>query len=273
MHDIRLLRPEELPLCLQLESDREWSTDPAKWQLMFETGEVYALDAPDGDGLAGCVVLTSYGDRLAAVGMMLVATRYGRQGLGTRLMEHVLEAAGERTVELTATRFGRPVYERLGFRPTGGLTITYGPLAGRTGAGVRAAGPGDHAAIEALDAEATGADRSKALSLLLARAERTVVTGDGSGFAIAWNAGPQRVIGPVVAPSEEVARALVLAAADGADRDVRIDLLDALPGLRPWLAGLGLTEGPAVLPTMVYGAGARPGARDRYVAPILISMG
>ncbi|MFI6503623.1 GNAT family N-acetyltransferase [Nonomuraea typhae] len=276
MHDIRLLPirllgPEELPLCRQLESDREWSTDAAKWQLMFETGEVYALDAPDGDGLAGCVVLTPYGDRLAAVGMMLVVTRYGRQGLGTRLMKHVLDAAGERTVELTATRFGRPVYERLGFRPTGGLTIHYGPLAGRTEAGVRAAGPADHSAIEALDARTTGADRSKALALLLAGAERTVVT--ESGFAIAWNAGPQRVIGPVVAPSEEAARALILAAADGADRDVRIDLLDAYPGLRPWLAGLGLTEGPAVLPTMVYGAGTRPGERDGYVAPTLISMG
>ncbi|MCK2218268.1 GNAT family N-acetyltransferase [Actinomadura sp. ATCC 31491] len=272
MNDIRLLGPEDLPLCRRLESDREWSTDEAKWRLMFEAGEVYAVDAPDGDGLAGCVVVTRYGDSLADVGMMLVAGRYGRQGLGTRLMRHALEVAGGRVVELTATRFGRPVYERLGFRPAGSLTITMGPL--RTSAptpAVRVATPDDHAALLGLDAEVTGADRSKALAALLARAERTVVT-DG-GFAVAWNAGPHRVIGPVAAPSEEAARELILAAAHGADRDVRIDLLDAYPGLRPWLTGLGPVQGPAALPTMVHGADRHPGDRGRYVAPILISMG
>ncbi|WP_043615950.1 GNAT family N-acetyltransferase [Nonomuraea candida] len=270
--EIRLLGTEELPLCRRLEGDRGWSTDEAKWRLMFEAGEVYAVDAPDGDGLAGCVVLTRHGDTLADVGMMLVAERYGRQGLGTRLMEHVLEVAGDRVVELTATRFGRPVYERLGFRPAGSLTITTGPVKGTAwGPAVRPATPDDHAALIGLDAEATGADRGRALTALLATAERTVVT-DG-GFAVAWNAGPHRVIGPVVAPSEAAARELILAAAHGADRDVRIDLLDAYPGLRPWLAGLGPVEGPAALPTMVHGADRHPGDRGRYVAPILISMG
>ncbi|TYB71002.1 GNAT family N-acetyltransferase [Nonomuraea sp. PA05] len=272
MSDIRRLGLDELPLCQQLENDREWSTDEAKWRLMFEAGEVYAIDAADGDGLAGCVVVTRYGDSLADVGMMLVALRYGRQGLGTRLMKHALDAAGDRVVELTATRFGRPVYERLGFRPTGSLTINMGPMKGAAGSSaVRVATADDHAALLDLDAEVTGADRSTALTALLATAERTVVT-DG-GFAVAWNAGPHRVIGPVVAPSEESARELILAAAHGADRDVRIDLLDAYPGLRSWLTGLGPAEGPAALPTMVHGAHGHPGDRGRYVAPILISMG
>ncbi|MET8866106.1 GNAT family N-acetyltransferase [Nonomuraea sp. NPDC004580] len=272
MSDIRLLGPEDLPLCQRLERDRGWSTDEAKWRLMFEVGEVHAVDAADGDGLAGCVVVTCYGDRLAGVGMMLVAGRYGRQGLGTRLMGHALQVAGGRVVELTATRFGRPVYERLGFRPVGSLTITMGPMQGTAcSPRVRVASPEDHAALLKLDAEVTGADRSKALTGLLARAERTVVT-DG-GFAVAWNAGPHRVIGPVVSPSEEAARELILAAAHGADRDVRIDLLDAYPGLRSWLAKLGPVQGPAVLPTMVHGARRPPGDRGRYVAPILISMG
>ncbi|HLU73457.1 MAG TPA: GNAT family N-acetyltransferase [Nonomuraea sp.] len=272
MSDIRLLGPEDLPLCKRLESDRGWATDEAKWRLMFEAGEVYAVDAADGDGLAGCVVVTLYGETLAAVGMMLVATRYGRQGLGTRLMEHALEVAGDRVVELTATRFGRPVYERLGFRQAGTLTIASGPMRGTAPSpAVRVATPHDHAALLALDAEVTGADRSKALTALLSSAERAVVT-DG-GYAVARNAGPHRVIGPVVAPSEEAARDLILAAAHGADRDVRIDLLDAYPGLRPWIAGLGPAQGPSALPTMVYGAGRPPGDRGRYVAPILISMG
>jgi GNAT superfamily N-acetyltransferase len=57
--------------------------------------EVFGLDAPDGKGLAGAVVLTRWGTDLASVGMMLVAARYGRRGLGQALMEHLLRAAGE----------------------------------------------------------------------------------------------------------------------------------------------------------------------------------
>lgn len=268
MTNIRLLSPVELPLCLQLEHDREWATDEAKWRLMFEVGEVYGLAAPDGDGLAGCVVVSLFGDTLAAVGMMLVATRYGRQGVGTRLMKHALDRADGRTVELTATRFGRPVYERLGFRETGSLTINAGPLPGRETGGVREATPDDHEAILAMDAEVTGADRSRVLTALLARSERTVVA-DG-GFAIGWNAGSHRVIGPVVAAGEQVARDLILGAAQGADREIRLDLTGAYPAIRQ---EFGMNAGNPALPIMVYGAAEQPGDRTRYVAPILISIG
>ncbi|MFI6318203.1 GNAT family N-acetyltransferase [Nonomuraea sp. NPDC050556] len=268
---IRRLGPDELPACQKLEQDRDWGTDAAKWQLMFDAGEVYGVDAPDGDGLAACVVLSVYGEELAAVGMMLVATRYGRQGLGTLLMRHALDRAGSRVVELTATRFGRPVYERLGFTVTGGLTVMTGPLPGSTAPGVRRATRDDHAAILAMDAAATGADRSILLTALLARAESVVLADDG--FAIAWNPGESRVIGPVVAPNEVVARDLILAAADGADRDVRLDVLDAHAGLRPWLNDLGVSGGDNVLATMVHGAATHPGDRTAYAAPLLISMG
>lgn len=266
MTEIRLLGAEELPACLALERDRDWGTDVAKWRLMFETGDVYAVDAPDGDGLAGCVVVTRYGDNLAAVGMMLVATRYGRQGLGTTLMRHTLEATQGRIVELTATRFGRPVYERLGFVVTGGLTVHTGSLRVRDTTGFTG---GDPAEVLALDAQVIGGDRSKVLTRLMGLADRVVV--GGGGYAIAWNAGEQRVIGPITAPTEQVARDLIVAAAAGADRELRVDVLGAYPGLRSWLREQGMSGGDNELPTMVYGAQQPPGDRSRYVSPILIS--
>ena len=88
----------------------------AKWSLLLAASEVFGVDAPDGHGLAGAVVLTRWGPDLAAVGMMLVAARYGRRGLGRALMEHLLATAGDdATVTLFATDMGRPLYEKLGF--------------------------------------------------------------------------------------------------------------------------------------------------------------
>jgi len=115
---VRRLGPDDLRRCVALAVDREWSPEEAKWSLLLAASEVFGVDAPDGRGLAGAVVLTRWAADYAAVGMMLVAARYERRGLGRALLEHLLRAAGEdATVTLFATDMGRPLYEKLGFKP------------------------------------------------------------------------------------------------------------------------------------------------------------
>ena len=114
---IRRLEPGDLKRCVALSVDRGWSPERSKWSLLLDASEAFGVDAPDGRGLAGAVVLTRWGPDLASVGMMLVAARYGRRGLGRALMEHVISEAGEATVTLFATDMGRPLYEKLGFQP------------------------------------------------------------------------------------------------------------------------------------------------------------
>src|ERR1700734_3579947 len=114
---IRRLGPSDLRRCAALSLDRGWAPERAKWSLLLAASEVFGVDAPDGRGLAGAVVLTRWGPDLASVGMMLVAARYGRRGLGRGLMEHVIAEAAQATVTLFATDLGRPLYEKLGFVP------------------------------------------------------------------------------------------------------------------------------------------------------------
>ena len=115
---IRLLGPADLKRCVALSLDRGWSPERAKWSLLLAASEVFGVDAPDGRGLAGAVVLTRWGPDLASVGMMLVAARYGRRGLGRALMEHLLAAAGDgRRRDAVRHRHGPPLYEKLGFAP------------------------------------------------------------------------------------------------------------------------------------------------------------
>jgi GNAT superfamily N-acetyltransferase len=117
---IRRLGSDDLRRCVALSVDRGWSPERAKWSLLLGCAEAFGVDAPDGGAsgrLAAAVVLTRWGPDLASVGMMLVATRYERRGLGRALMEHVLAEAGDATVTLFATDMGRPLYEKLGFLP------------------------------------------------------------------------------------------------------------------------------------------------------------
>jgi hypothetical protein len=105
---VQRLSATDQAACLALADDRGWPPEPDKWQLLFDVGEVFGIRDPAG-GLAGAVALTRYGPDLAAIGMMLVAKRHGRQGLGRALMTHLLGQAGGAVTCLFATDFGRPL--------------------------------------------------------------------------------------------------------------------------------------------------------------------
>jgi len=271
---ISRLDPSDLDDCLVLATSRGWAPEQRKWALLFDAGEVYGMRDPGG-GLAGCVALTRYGEGLAIVGMMLVAERCGRRGLGGRLMEHALEAAGAATVFLYATVFGQPLYERLGFRALGTVTTSIGEFTGARAGATRAATPADRAAIDALDAGAIGADRTRLLDGYLALAEQVrVLERDGAvrGFAAGALNGGTLVVGPAVAPDAEAARALIADVAARAAGTVRLDLEQRDDGLLAWAARHGVAPQDTTA-LMVHGERELPGDRARLVLPAMLALG
>jgi GNAT superfamily N-acetyltransferase len=306
---VRRLGPDDLRHCMHLAVDRGWLPEKAKWSLLLEVSEVFGVDAPDsgdggdggdgggagddggaGDGaLAGAVVLTRYGAELASVGMMLVAARHGRRGLGRALMEHLLAEAGDATVTLVATDLGEPLYDKLGFRTIRRSAAFTGrfraaPAAG-TGTDSRTADnskmrtrpattTADMASIIDVDKSAFGADRSHLLRRLPAFAEQLLVleTEHGiTGFAAAWPNHTSTVIGPVVAPGGAAARRLISDLAAGIRGQVRLDLDPDRPELPAWAVRHGLR--PAALnPVMAHGDRNPPGDPGRLFAPISIAL-
>lgn len=281
---IERLRPDDLAACLALAEDREWLPEAHKWRLLFDVGTVYGLR--DGAGeLIGTTVLTRYGSGLAAISMVLVASRYGRRGLGRRLMSHVLGEAGGATVFLNATPLGRPLYETLGFVQIGTTHTHVGVLepAAPAGKGDAAyddaasddAVPGDLAGMFRLDAEVTGADRGHVLRRLPDFADRIRVVrrrGTVSGFAATWRNVDNVVVGPVIARDEADARTLIGDIAATVDGPVRLDLDGRHPALREWAAGRGVPEHGSTT-VMAYGASALPGDRDRWFVPLMQALG
>lgn len=278
---IRRLGPGDLRACTALSVDRGWSPEKAKWSLLLAAAEPFGIDAPDGRGLAGAVVLTRWEPDLASVGMMLVAARYGRRGLGRALMEHLLAAAGDVTVTLFATDMGRPLYEKLGFQPVRRNVSFAGPFHdGREEHDSeklvsRLATEADLPAIVDVDKAAFGADRSHVLAWLPAVAEQIrVVEADGAitGYAAAWRPHvTSTVLGPVVAPSAAAAKRLITDLAARARTPVRLDLDPDRPELPGWASARGLEP---VSRTVVMAHGALPprGTQDRLFTPISVAL-
>jgi GNAT superfamily N-acetyltransferase len=285
----------ELPDCIALGLDRGWVPEPDKWQLLFEAGEVFGIRDPAG-GLAGAVALTRYGPDFAAIGMMLVAARHERQGLGGALMTHALNQVSGAVTCLFATSFGRPLYERLGFRPVDRSIRFIGPLApgpvagdgpadgparaggpaGRVGLAIRPATAADEPGIAGLDRAVFGADRRAVLARLPQLAERFLVAAgpaDGAirGFAASWGHDGLLLAGPVVAQDLGVATALLAGLAAGSARPLRIEVAGQHPGLGRWAAARGLTARSET--TFMTHGGDLPGRPGQVFGPLNVAMG
>ncbi|MFC4056053.1 GNAT family N-acetyltransferase [Actinomadura syzygii] len=270
---VRLLGIDDLAACQRLAIGRNWGPEDRKWRFLFSVGDVYGVDGSGGE-LAGTVVSTPYGKDVAAISMVLVAERHERQGLGGRMMRHAMDNAGTASLCLTATDYGRPLYERLGFR-TVGLCTTYtgeaGSLAGR-GVSVPVE-DADMPAIHALDAEVFGADRSLMLNGLPAFCESFRVVRDGSGikgFGGVWRNGDQAVIGPVIALDAETAIALIeeVVPPDGL---TRLDIDHRHPELVDWAEAHGLR--PAFTTTVMEYGEPISGDPSRLYLPVAQALG
>ncbi len=255
--EIRTLTAADLPACSDLAESRSWPREPPKWALLHEVGTVFGIAAPDGDGLAASCALVPF-DAVASISMVLVAARYERRGLGRAITAHAIAAAGDRIVWLHASKSGRPLYESMGFVADGGCQGHAGTFADDGGPGARPAT--DFEEIVRLDENAHGVNRRELLQRLGAA---HVVDG---GFAFGTDIGHVTVAGPVVAESEEQARALIRGVARSAPGAVRVDPDFRFPALAAWVRERGLVP-TAPAPRLVLGGRALPGDPRRRFAP------
>jgi GNAT superfamily N-acetyltransferase len=278
---IRRLTPRDVTACADLSEDRGWPREEDKWGLLLAAGQGYGIDDPEG-GLVGACVVTEYGPHgrpdLSAVGMVLVAERHARQGVGRRLMRHVVAGAGTTPLTLFATSNGRPLYEELGFKVTGRAEMLRGrflPDVSETGVSTRAATAEDLVSILRLDAEVFGSDRTHMITRLPAFSDRIrVAYEDGRllGYAAVWPNMETHVVGPLIARDTRTAKALVSALAEGGDRPLRTDIDVRHEELLAWLKERGL-EAVGSNAVMTYGVPDLPGDWTRRFAPLTVAAG
>lgn len=278
---IRRLTFRDLAACADLSEDRGWPREEHKWGLLLTAGKGYGIDDPDGGLVAACVV-TEYGPwertELAAIGMVLVAERHARQGVGRRLMRHVVSAMDTTPLTLHATPFGRPLYEELGFKVTGHAEMLRGHFlsGGETPqVATRAATAEDLPSILRLDEEVFGVDRTALITRLPAFADQLrVAEEDGRiiGYAAAWPNMDTHVVGPLIARDTETAKALVTSLAEHTDRPLRTDIDVRHEELVSWAKTRGLTS-VTLNAVMTVGVADLPGDWTRRFAPLTVAAG
>jgi ribosomal protein S18 acetylase RimI-like enzyme len=242
-----------------------WPHRLLDWRQAFRHGE--GLVAERDGRIVGTGLRWRWGPRHATIGLVVVAPACQGRRIGHRLMTGLLDGLADCSVLLHATPNGRGLYERLGFVRIGELRHHQGtakptPLIGLdTGWRLRPATEVDLAALQTLDAAARGMRRDALVEELFRDAEATVVLdhdGGARGFAMLRRFGRGHAIGPVVAPDDEGAKALIAYLSGlNAGRFTRIDI-DFDSGLAEWLESIGLLRVDAPT-TMLRGA---PLARD-----------
>ncbi|MFJ8008891.1 GNAT family N-acetyltransferase [Streptomyces fagopyri] len=278
---IRRLTLRDLTDCADLSEDRGWPREEHKWGLLLTAGKGYGIDAPDGGLVTACVV-TEYGTPvrpdLGAIGMVLVAKRYARQGVGRRLMRHVVAETGLTPLTLHATPYGRPLYEEIGFKVTGRAEMVRGHFVLREPEpqiATRPAGAEDLAGIIRLDTEVFGLDRTHMVTRLPAFSDQLrVVEENGriTGYAAAWPNMDTHVVGPLIARDTETAKALVTSLAACSDRRLRTDIDVRHQELLSWVKECGL-ESVGFNDVMTYGISELPGDWTRRFAPLSVAAG
>jgi predicted N-acetyltransferase YhbS len=276
---IRRLTLRDLTACADLSEDRGWPREEHKWGLLLAAGRGYGIDDPAGGLVTACVV-TEYGPYsqpdLAAIGMVLVAERHARQGIGRRLMRHVLSAMDTTPLTLHATPYGRPLYEELGFKVTGRAEMLQGhfaPVGPAPTRSTRAATAEDLAAILRLDEEVLGTDRTHLITRLPAFADQLRVAEENGriiGYAAAWPNMHTHVVGPLIARDSETAQSLLASLAAGTDRPLRTDIDVRHEGLLGWAKERGLAS-VAFNSVMTYGIPELPGDWSRRFAPLTVA--
>lgn len=275
---LRAMEASDLEAAHGLSLAVHWPHRLADWQAAYQLGSGVVAER-DGE-LVGTALRWNWGPQHATLGLVIVDPRCQGRRIGFRLMQVLLQDLGDRTVLLHATAEGRGLYERLGFVRTGevrqhqGVAQSAPLVALGEGWRLRPSGQNDVFPLIRLDAQARGMPREALITELLAASDTVVLDHDGQacGFAMMRRFGRGLIIGPVVAPDAEGAKALIAHLVGlNAGKFVRIDI-DFDSGLAEWLEALGLMRVDA--PTeMMRGPVPAPVAGVRRYALVTQALG
>jgi predicted N-acetyltransferase YhbS len=249
----RRMTEDDLPSAHGLTQVVRWAHRLEDWQFMHRIGTGFV--AEENGTLVGSGLCWKFGTTHASLGMIIVSPERQGKGIGRELMNLILEELGKRCILLTATPAGQPLYEKLGFVPTGSVVRHQGTMqqtssvALAAGERIRPVVAGDLQALAALATRALGMPREDLIAQLLNVAEGVVIEKncEAIGFSMMRRFGRGHVIGPVVAPDTERAKALIAYWAEAyAGSFVRVDVTGE-SGLSAWVESLGLASvGPSV---------------------------
>jgi GNAT superfamily N-acetyltransferase len=242
---------------LRLSTQAGWNQREEDWRAMMAIAPRGTFGATVDGSLVGTCIGLDYGG-FGWIAMMLVDPVHRRLGLGAALLTRAIAALPrEAPIRLDATPLGRPLYARHGFTDECALTrfvaeraiFDNGEVEAHVLDAVRPMNASDLPVVLDVDARVFGGNRRHVLEWALAAAPEYCAIAMGADSLAGYVFGRHGLvfdqIGPVVARSESVARALVRRAVEVSPRRRGIDSFDGRPEWDQWLGRCGfLAERP-----------------------------
>lgn len=246
---LRAMTPADLPTCLSFTQQVNWPHRQYDWQLHYTLGKGYVISDAD-QQLAGCILWWDYGSAYGSIGLVVVPAKYQGQGLGRQLMNSVLAAAGDRSMQLVATVAGEKLYQQCGFRTTGkiyqvqGIPTQQPALQATSGLTFLPLSAETLPAALKLDAAAYNADRSAVITQLATQGSGLVAyrAGRAVAFGIVRDSGRGQTVGPIIAESDNDATQLAIALMQQTQGFIRFDLTAAAVALKTLLLAADLQQ-------------------------------
>jgi GNAT superfamily N-acetyltransferase len=272
----RPFRPEDLPGAFLLSQEAGWPHRLADWQLALAVGE--GIVAVDEQGqIAATGLVWFYGDNFATLGLMIVSSRHRSKGIGRAVMDRLLGLAGGRSILLHATTDGQPLYEKLGFEPTGHIYQHQGEVAAvtATGPAPRVIRKEDLPSVLALDTQAFGAPRAALIGALATAGEAVVIEANNEIVAASFRRpfGRGTSIGPLIAGDLRHARRMIEHWTQGAPRFVRVDLTSHGETLGDLLTERGMPRVSKVLRMVRPGKGGGDPLTEKCLSLVAQALG
>lgn len=240
--DFRPLTPADVSAATALSEAAGWEMRAADWERLVSLSEIRTVSGWVDDDLAATASVIQYGDAVAWIGSVIVATAHRRRGLGSRVFDRVFdeaEATGVDVVGLDANDTGKPIYERAGF--TDVLTATVFTGTPDVDADTATIEPfSDAETVACYDSARVGVDRTFLLDSFLADDDTFgLATSDDSGYAIYSRTRTGWAVGPLLATDSETVHRLLAAISDALDGEpITVNALGKTPASTFCTAGL-----------------------------------
>ena len=245
---VREMRESDLPTCLTFTQQVNWPHRMIDWQLQFSMGNGSIIEDSKSD-IAGCILWWDYGSNYATVGLVVVPSHMQGNGLGRTLMDTVMSQTGARSLQLVATVAGKRLYQQCGFVERGAIyqvqgQLTTQPVPTESNLDIEAIDDTSLNDMQALDACTYGCSRQKLLTAVAQSGKGLIAYRDDKavGFAMLRTSGHGQTLGPVLAESDNIAKALISRLLCNETGFIRFDLSENALNIKPWLESFGLTE-------------------------------
>jgi GNAT superfamily N-acetyltransferase len=247
---IRLLTDRELDGALALSTSAGWNQRQEDWRMLLQLAPSGSYGAIAGGRVVGTAIGIDYG-RFGWIAMMLVDPAFRGRGLGAQLLEAAMAALpADRPIRLDATPLGRPLYQRYGFEDEQALSRQVAepgerrPDAGQPDRNIRRLTESELEMVRPHDRVVFGGDRGAVLEWSWREAPQYAWFAPGASGVPQYCFGRSgRLfdhIGPVVAETADVARALAAAALGAVTaRPAVLDTFDQPADFPQWLATAG----------------------------------